>query len=183
VDSPKRPAAGPAAEVFSPERLNEARAQERPVFVNMTVAWCITCLVNERIALSSRRVAQAFDAAKKLYLKGDWTNRDPEITDYLDGLGRSGVPIYVLYPPNAASAKRLLGQGLFVVECDFLRAREAGSRDPEGSRPVDGRTLRLSRGRTGAQSNTSEGAREGNADLFAFPRHMDVPAYSTLVWR
>jgi thiol:disulfide interchange protein DsbD len=66
----------------------------------MTAAWCITCLVNERIALSRAAVARAFAERDVLYLKGDWTNRDPAITDYLAGFGRNGVPIYVFYPPG-----------------------------------------------------------------------------------
>jgi thiol:disulfide interchange protein len=64
----------------------------------MTAAWCITCLVNERVALSGATVARAFAERDVLYLKGDWTNRDPAITDYLAGFGRNGVPIYVFYP-------------------------------------------------------------------------------------
>jgi thiol:disulfide interchange protein DsbD len=85
-------------EPYSPERLAAARAQGRPVLVNMTAAWCITCLVNERVALSGPQVAAQLAARDVLYLKGDWTNRDPAITEYLAGFGRAGVPIYVLYP-------------------------------------------------------------------------------------
>jgi thiol:disulfide interchange protein len=95
-------ASDPAADItvtpYSPMRLAEARAAGRPVFVNMTAAWCITCLVNERVALSGDAVARAFADADILYLKGDWTNRDPAITDYLAAFGRNGVPIYVFYP-------------------------------------------------------------------------------------
>lgn len=94
------PQAGLPSEPWSPERLAQARAQGRPVFVNMTAAWCITCLVNERVALGSDSVATAFRTADVLYLKGDWTDRDPGIGAYLAGFGRSGVPIYVYYPPR-----------------------------------------------------------------------------------
>ncbi len=87
-------------EPYSASALADARAADRPVFVNMTAAWCITCLVNERVALSSDAVAQAFAERDVLYLKGDWTNRDPVITEYLAGFGRNGVPIYVVYPPS-----------------------------------------------------------------------------------
>ncbi|NGP52903.1 thioredoxin family protein, partial [Thioalkalivibrio sp. XN8] len=69
-----------------------------PVLVNMTAAWCITCLANERVALSSPRVAAALAAKGVRYLKGDWTRRDSDITAYLESHGRSGVPLYVLYP-------------------------------------------------------------------------------------
>jgi len=91
---------GPEWEPFSQQRLAELRAEGRPVFVNFTAAWCITCLANEQVALSSSRVAQEFDAAGIVYLKGDWTNRNAEITQMLQQFGRSGVPLYVFFPPN-----------------------------------------------------------------------------------
>ncbi len=87
-----------AGEPYSADALASARAEGRPVFVNMTAAWCITCLVNERVALSRPAVARTFREQDVLYLKGDWTNRDAAITDYLAGFGRNGVPIYVYYP-------------------------------------------------------------------------------------
>ena len=93
---------GGSPEVFSPDRLAALRAEGRPVFVNMTAAWCITCLVNERVALEQASVIDAFAAVDLVYLKGDWTQRDADITEYLAGFGRNGVPIYVLYPPGAA---------------------------------------------------------------------------------
>jgi thiol:disulfide interchange protein len=85
-------------EAFSQEKLDALRAADRPVFVNMTAAWCITCLVNERTALSTPAVRAAFEGKGVTYLKGDWTNRNPEITRLLERFGRSGVPLYVLYP-------------------------------------------------------------------------------------
>ncbi len=93
---------GLVSEPFSAERLAAAQAQGRPVFVNMTAAWCITCLVNERVALSTDAVAAAFNQSNTLYLKGDWTNRDAAITAYLEGFGRNGVPLYVVYRPGQA---------------------------------------------------------------------------------
>jgi len=69
----------------------------QPVFVNMTAAWCITCLVNERTSLSQDNVKQAFDDNNVRYIKGDWTNQDENITKYLESHGRNGVPLYVLY--------------------------------------------------------------------------------------
>jgi thiol:disulfide interchange protein DsbD len=84
-------------EPFTQRRLDQLRAENRPVFVNMTAAWCITCLVNERVALSTDAVKQAFAASNIAYLKGDWTNRNPEITRILERHGRSGVPLYLLY--------------------------------------------------------------------------------------
>ncbi len=86
------------AQIFSHEALAIAlTTTDRPVFVNMTAAWCITCLLNERTTLSSPAVTDWMAAHNVLYLKGDWTNRDAHITDYLKGFGRNGVPIYVFY--------------------------------------------------------------------------------------
>ncbi|WP_373509583.1 thioredoxin family protein, partial [Thiocapsa sp.] len=89
-----------SSEPYSADLLAAARDARRPVFVNMTAAWCITCLVNERVALSTADVARSFSDAGVLYLKGDWTNRDPAITAYLADHGRNGVPLYVFYPPD-----------------------------------------------------------------------------------
>lgn len=84
---------------WSAERLAEAR-EEGPVFVNMTADWCITCLANERVALETQATRELFSNNDILYLKGDWTLQDPEITEYLAQYGRNGVPLYVLYWPG-----------------------------------------------------------------------------------
>ncbi len=89
------------SEPFSNARLATLRAQGRPVFVDMTAAWCVTCLVNERVALSPPAVREAFAAHHVAYLKGDWTRQDPEITAFLRAAGRDGVPLYVYYPPDS----------------------------------------------------------------------------------
>jgi thiol:disulfide interchange protein len=98
---PAAPAAGTTAggsgETFSSARLAALRAAGRPVFVNMTAAWCVTCLVNERVALDSEAVRRAFAAHGIVALKGDWTSQNPEITTLLQQFGRSGVPLYLLY--------------------------------------------------------------------------------------
>jgi thiol:disulfide interchange protein/DsbC/DsbD-like thiol-disulfide interchange protein len=88
-----------AAEAFTPGRVAELRAQGRAVFVNFTAAWCITCLVNERVALRSPAVAEAFTRKGVVSLTADWTSRDAQIAQVLGSFGRSGVPLYVLYPP------------------------------------------------------------------------------------
>ncbi len=89
------------SEPFTAARLASLRAQNRPVFVNMTAAWCVSCLVNERVALSPAAVRDAFAAHGVAYLKGDWTRGDPEITAYLRDHDRDGVPLYVFYPPGS----------------------------------------------------------------------------------
>ena len=71
------------------------------MFVNMTAAWCVTCLVNERVAIATGPVQQAFAADDVTYLKGDWTRQDPAITTFLRQNGRDGVPLYVFFPAGA----------------------------------------------------------------------------------
>jgi thiol:disulfide interchange protein/DsbC/DsbD-like thiol-disulfide interchange protein len=88
---------GSATETFSRQKLDTLVAQQTPVFVNMTAAWCITCMVNERTALSSDSVQGAFRERGIVYMKGDWTNQDAEITRMLEQNGRSGVPLYLYY--------------------------------------------------------------------------------------
>jgi thiol:disulfide interchange protein DsbD len=90
-------ASAAGAERFSQARLDELVAGDRPVFVNFTAAWCITCLVNEQTSLANATVKDAFARKGVAYLKGDWTNRDPEISRILERHGRSGVPLYLLY--------------------------------------------------------------------------------------
>lgn len=85
-------------EPFATARLEELQAAGQPVFINMTAAWCITCLANEQTTLSTARVVQAMEDNNITYLKGDWTNQDPEISRILDQFDRPSVPLYVLYP-------------------------------------------------------------------------------------
>jgi thiol:disulfide interchange protein DsbD len=90
-----------APEPYSEARLAELRGQGRPVFVNFTAAWCITCLMNERVTLSNDGVIAAMTAANVAYLKADWTNRDAAIGAALASYGRSGVPLYLFFPAGA----------------------------------------------------------------------------------
>lgn len=87
-----------AEEPWSAARVAELQAEGRPVFVNFTAAWCITCKVNEGASLTRPRVREAFADANVSYLVGDWTNRDPEIAAMLRSYGREGVPLYLYYP-------------------------------------------------------------------------------------
>jgi thiol:disulfide interchange protein len=94
-------------ERFSRTRMTEAVAAGKPVFVDFTAAWCITCLVNERVALETPDARRAFEQTGTVKLKGDWTNRDPEITSLLKELGRAGVPLYLYWAPGAERPKIL----------------------------------------------------------------------------
>jgi thiol:disulfide interchange protein len=98
-------------EPWTQTRLAALRAEGQPVFVNMTAAWCITCLANERVALSTEAVREAFGQHGIVYLEGDWTQRDDAITAYLAQFGRNGVPLYVLYP-RGGGPPRVLPQVL-----------------------------------------------------------------------
>jgi len=82
---------------FSRVRLSELVAEHRPVFVNLTAAWCLTCLVNEHTALATQAVRRAFAEHRIVALKADWTRQNPEITTFLQEFGRNGVPLYLLY--------------------------------------------------------------------------------------
>lgn len=96
-----------AFETYSSQRLAELRATDQPVFINLTADWCITCLVNERVALSSEKIVQLMDEQGIVYLKGDWTNSDPQITALLNKFQRSGVPLYLVYPRSSGPAQIL----------------------------------------------------------------------------
>ena len=88
-------------ERYDPARLAQLRAQGKPVLVNFTAAWCITCLVNEKVALNTSDVQAQLKAKAVVTMKGDWTNKDPAITQVLAQYGRSGVPLYLLFPGDS----------------------------------------------------------------------------------
>ena len=87
---------------WSGERVQAALAEGRPVFVDFTAAWCVTCQYNKKTTLSNSDVLAALDAAQVQTFRADWTRRDAAITAELQKLGRSGVPVYVLQAPGQA---------------------------------------------------------------------------------
>ena len=91
-------AVGGLAQPYTAARLAGLRAQGKPVFVNLTAAWCVSCLYNEKVALASPKVLAAFKSANTTYLVGDWTNQNPEISSLLRQHARDGVPLYLYYP-------------------------------------------------------------------------------------
>jgi thiol:disulfide interchange protein/DsbC/DsbD-like thiol-disulfide interchange protein len=86
---------------FAQSRLDALRAAGKPVFIDVTAAWCITCKVNERAALADSAVVNAFAAKGITALRADWTRQDAAITRILESHGRAGVPLYLFYPAAA----------------------------------------------------------------------------------
>ncbi|ARN73542.1 protein-disulfide reductase DsbD family protein [Oceanicoccus sagamiensis] len=97
-------------QAYSPQTLADLRAAGKPVFLNITADWCITCLANEEVTLSTDTIKQAMKDAGVVYVKGDWTNRDPRITALLTEYGRTGIPLYVAYPADPQQPGTVLPQ-------------------------------------------------------------------------
>ncbi len=115
------PATTGAAEPWSAARLAELRAEGRPVFVNLTAAWCISCKVNERIALHTDATQARMRAGDVAQLTGDWTRGDAAITALLREHGRDGVPLYLLYPPGGGAPvvlPQILTEGMMLRALD-----------------------------------------------------------------
>ena len=93
-------AAQPLREPFSADRLAELRAQGVPVFVDFTADWCLTCKVNERLAIDRAETRAAFGQAGVVTLVGDWTRGDQGITRFLQSHGRNSIPYYLFYRPG-----------------------------------------------------------------------------------
>jgi thiol:disulfide interchange protein/DsbC/DsbD-like thiol-disulfide interchange protein len=93
---------------YSEARVAELNAAGRPLLVNFTASWCLTCLVNERNAFSDAAVREIFRDKKVVLMKGDWTNRDPAITKALAAFGRAGVPLYLVYNGKPGSSEPLV---------------------------------------------------------------------------
>ncbi len=95
------------AQPFSEAALTSARASGKPVFLYFTADWCLTCKVNERVAIEREATRNAFAKAGVTVLVGDWTRRDPAITRFLSAQGAAGVPLYLWYPAGGGAPQQL----------------------------------------------------------------------------
>jgi thiol:disulfide interchange protein DsbD len=95
---------------WSEQRLADLRAAGRPVFVDVTADWCITCIANETAVLHTDEISAAFDDYKVVYMVADWTNYNPEIARFLESHGRSGIPLYLVYPADPGASPVILPQ-------------------------------------------------------------------------
>ncbi|MCY7369355.1 MAG: thioredoxin family protein, partial [Polaromonas sp.] len=89
-------------QAWEPGRVEQLQAQGQNVFVDFTAAWCVTCQYNKQTTLSDAAVLADMAAKKVTLLRADWTRRDPAVSAALSQLGRSGVPVYVIYAPGRA---------------------------------------------------------------------------------
>ncbi len=94
-----------AAQAFTDARLSQLLGEGKPTFVYFTADWCVTCKVNEKLALNTAEVANAFAQAHVTVLEGDWTRQNPEIAKVLARYGRNGVPLYLYFPPGSDIAR------------------------------------------------------------------------------
>jgi thiol:disulfide interchange protein DsbD len=118
---------------YAPETVERLRASGQPVFIDFTAAWCLTCQVNERSVLSTTAVREAFAERNVAMVKADWTNRDPAITEALESLGRSGVPVYALYPGDGSGPRLLpevLTQDIVLNALETIPASSSANASP-----------------------------------------------------
>jgi thiol:disulfide interchange protein DsbD len=123
------PAPDRAWKPYSDAALASLTARGKPVFVDFTAAWCVTCQVNKQLVLGRPETERAFAERGVVLLRADWTRRDPEIGRALAALGRNGVPLYVLYSPGqeAVLLPEILTQGAVLAALGRLSRKEPSS--------------------------------------------------------
>jgi thiol:disulfide interchange protein DsbD len=113
-EAPVQSAEGIAWKPFSLEGLESDLKGDRPVFIDFTAEWCLTCKVNEKAVMSDRVIVEKFKELNVIPVRADWTNRNPDITRLLAKFGRSGVPLYVVFPPGKPDAPQVLPEVITV---------------------------------------------------------------------
>ncbi len=122
--------AGDGWQPYDAAQVAKLNAAGRPLLVNFTASWCLTCLVNERNAFTDSAVQEVFRNKGVTLMKGDWTNRDPAITQALASFGRAGVPLYVVYNSKPGSTEPVILPQLLtasVVQSAFADTPTRGS--------------------------------------------------------
>jgi len=117
------PSAGQVA--WSEAQLDALRRAGNPVFVDVTADWCITCLANEAAVLLTDDMTAAFKEHGVVYMVADWTNYDADIARFLERYGRTGIPLYLVYPADTSREPLILPQ--LLTESTVLDALRAVS--------------------------------------------------------
>ncbi len=115
-------AAVQAADAWSPQAVENALKAGKPVFVDFTASWCVTCQANKIAVLDREDIREAFKQHGVVFLVADWTNQNPDITQALESFGRSGVPLYILYSPDGKTTvlPELLTKNIVIEALDKL---------------------------------------------------------------
>lgn len=115
-------AAVQAADAWSPQAVENALKAGKPVFVDFTASWCVTCQANKIAVLDREDIRKAFKQHGIVFLVADWTNQNPDITQALESFGRSGVPLYILYSPDGKTTvlPELLTKNIVIEALDKL---------------------------------------------------------------
>jgi thiol:disulfide interchange protein DsbD len=125
TDSGTKPSQMQGATVYHPRDLAQARKEGRSVLVSITADWCITCIANEQTVLGTAGFQELLRSTETLYMKGDWTNSDPAVGEFLERHHAPGVPLYVLYRGMDDQAIVLLPQVLTMnIVRDALRSED-----------------------------------------------------------
>jgi thiol:disulfide interchange protein DsbD len=125
---------------WSEQRLADMRAAGRPVFVDVTADWCITCIANETAVLDTDDIIGAFERLGVVYMVADWTNYNPAIARFLERHGRSGIPLYLIYPADPGAEPLVLPQLLSKnTVLDALKGISVENRDLADSISEDSR--------------------------------------------
>jgi thiol:disulfide interchange protein/DsbC/DsbD-like thiol-disulfide interchange protein len=113
---------------WSPAAFSAARDSGKPIFIDYTAGWCLSCKVNEAAVLDSTEVQQSLAAHHLVLLRADWTRYDADITDSLSNVGRSGVPTYVIYPAGKNSNATVLPE--LLSKAVVLKAIDEATKQP-----------------------------------------------------